>query len=242
MSKAATLSVILRRQRENCGFFNGVPFLHNPRSIPVGEGLTVRYCLSEDVFTWGAVCEGRTLDASFLKNGDPVPLAVLEATVLSKGSGRGLGISESCDLLSESLNKVVNDLSKTCVEDLLNVISVGGVLILNRLEVRSNCNHHGIGHRFFTALIKDINTHLPLSLYALHPFPLQYEYCEPNSDSQEYEVFWESFRGDVEKLSNYYCYEFGCKSVSPETGLLINTLPGWRLNIDRFGWSVEVLE
>jgi hypothetical protein len=177
-----------------------------------------------------------------VKRGDSVPLAVLEATVLSKGSGSGLGVSESCDLLNESLNKVVNDLSRTCVEDLLNVISEGGVLILNRLEVRANFNHLGMGRRLFISVAEHIKKQLTLSLYALHPFPLQYENCEPEPDSKDYEVFWESFRLDIEKLSNYYCYEFGCKSISPETGLLINSLPGWQLNIDRFGWSVELSE
>lgn len=242
MEMATALSVFLRRQREQCGFFNGIPLLHKPQSIPAGEGLTARYCLSDDIFSWGAVCEGRTLAAMLCKQGDPVPIAVLEGTVLSKGSGSGLGIFESCDLLSESLNKIVSDLSRTSVEDLLNVISAGGVLILNRLEVRSNFNHFGIGRRFFYVLTEHINKFLAMSLYALHPFPLQYEYCEPNAEGLEYEAFWDSFRIDVEKLSNYYCYEFGCKSISPETGLLINSLPGWRLNIDRFGWSVEVSE
>ncbi|WP_282366443.1 hypothetical protein [Pseudomonas sp. PS02290] len=242
MPKAPTLSAFLRRQREDCGFYNGVPFLHNAHSFPAGDGLTVRYCLSEDVFTWGAVCEGRALDALLVKNGDPVPIAVLEATVLSKGSGHGVGISESCDLLSESLNNIVSDLSRTSVQDLLSVLSDGGVLILNRLEVRSNLGRHGIGHRFFHSLTNHITGYIALTLYALHPFPLQYEYCEPTPDSQEYELFWESFCADVEKLTNYYCYEFGCKSVSPETRLLISALPGWQLNIDRFGWSVEVSE
>ncbi|MBX8556984.1 hypothetical protein K5D56_25545 [Pseudomonas cichorii] len=242
MSKATELSVMLRRQREECGFFNSVPFLSHACSIPASGGLTVRYCLSEDVFNWGAVCEGRKLDALLLDAGDPVPFAVMEATVLSKGGGHGLGISESCDLLSESLNKVVNELSRTSVEDLLSVISEGGVLILNRLEVRSKFNHLGLGRRLFFTLIEHVNKSLALSLFAFHPFPLQYEYCEPTPDSQDYELFWESFRIDVDKLSNYYCYEFGCKSVSPETNLLINSFSGWQLNIDRFGWSVEISE
>lgn len=66
-----------------------------------------------------------------------------------------------------------------------------------------------------------------MSLYALHPFPLQYEYCEPNAEGLEYEAFWDSFRVDVEKLSNYYCYEFGCKVSRLKLGCsLIRCLGG----------------
>lgn len=243
MAKPPELRGFMRRDRDESGFFNGIPLLHSAvRSVPVGEGLTARFCLSEDVFSSGSVCEGRALSALLCRPGDAVPVAVLDATVLSKGTGQGMGISDSCDLMSESLNKIVNDLSRTCVDDLLSVISSGGILVLNRLEVRTDFNHLGISRRFFHALTECVGKQLVLSLYALHPFPLQYEYCEPDSESPEYEAFWESFSVDLEKLTNFYCYEFGCKSVSPDTGLLICALPGWQLNLDRFGWTVVLSE
>lgn len=243
MAHPSALRVFQRRDRDESGFFNGFPLLHCAvQSVPVGEGLTGRFCLSEDVFCSGSVCEGRALTALLCRPGDAVPVAVLDATVLSKGTGRGMGISDSCDLLSESLSKIVNDLSRTCVDDLSWVLSSGGILVLNRLEVRSDLNHLGISQRFFNALTEWVNKRIELSLYALHPFPLQYEHCEPDTDSPEYDEFWESFRVDAEKLSNFYCYEFGCKSASPDTGLLINAFPGWQLNIDRFGWTVELSE
>ncbi|VVP30498.1 hypothetical protein [Pseudomonas fluorescens] len=233
----------MRRDRDESGFFNGIPFLQSAvQSVPVGEGLTARFFLSEDLFNSGSVCEGRALFALLCSPGDAVPVAVLDATVLSRGTGRGMGVSDSGDLLSESLNKVVNALSKTCVEDLLGVVSRGGILVLNRLEVRTDYNHLGIGLRFFTAITERVNNHFKLALYALHPFPLQYEYCEPDAESPEYEAFWESFRLDVEKLSNFYCYEFGCKSPSVDESLLINAFSGWQLNIDRFGWTVVLSE
>ncbi|WP_223508950.1 MULTISPECIES: hypothetical protein [unclassified Pseudomonas] len=243
MAKPSALRGFQRRDRDESGFFNGIPLLHCAvQSVPVGEGLTARYCLSEDVFSSGSVCEGRALSALLCRPGDAVPVAVLDATVLSKGTGRGMGISDSCDLLSEALNKIVNDLSRTCVDDLSCVVSSGGILILNRLEVRSDFNNLGVSHKFFNALTECVNKRVELSLYALHPFPLQYEYCEPDTESPEYDEFWESFRVDVEKLSNFYCYEFGCKSASPDTGLLISAFPGWQLNIDRFGWTVVLSE
>ena len=243
MAKPPALRGFLRRDRDESGFFNGIPSLHCAiQSIPVGEGLTARFCLSDDVFCSGSVCEGRKLSALLCRAGDAVPVAVLDATVLSKGTGRGMGVSDSCDLLSESLNKIVNDWSRTCVDDLSSMISNGGILVLNRVEVRSDFSHSGVSHRFFNAVTECVSKRVKLALYALHPFPLQYEYCEPDTESPEYEMFWESFRVDVEKLSNYYCYEFGCKSVSPETGILINALPGWQLNIDRFGWTVVLSE
>lgn len=239
MAKPPALRRFLRRDRDESGFFNGIPLLHRAiQSVPVAEGLTARFCISDDVFSHWSACEGRTLHALLCGPGDAVPFAVLDATVLSKGTGQGMGVADSCDLLSESLNKIVNDLSRTCIDDLLSVISSGGILILNRLEVRAEFNHLGISRRFFNAMTECINKQFGLSLYALHPFPLQYEHCEPDAESLEYEAFWESFRMDVEKLSNFYCYEFGCKSASPDTELLINALPGWRLNIDRYGWTV----
>ncbi|TCV51581.1 hypothetical protein [Pseudomonas sp. 460] len=243
MAKPPALRCSMRRDRDESGFFNGIPLLHSAvQSVPVGEGLTARFCLSEDVFSSGSVCEGRMLSALLCRPGDAVPVAVLDATVLSKGAGQGMGIADSCDLLSESLNKIVNDLSKTCVDDLLSVVSIGGILVLNRLEVRTDFNHLGVSRRFFNALTECVSKQLQLSLFALHPFPLQYEYCEPDVDSPEYETFWESFQVDVEKLSNFYCYEFGCKSASVDTGLLISPFPGWQLNIDRFGWTVVFSE
>ncbi|TPG88069.1 hypothetical protein EAH72_33620 [Pseudomonas caspiana] len=243
MAKPPALRCYMRRDRDESGFFNGIPFLHSAvQSVPVGEGLTVRFCLSEDAFNSGSVCEGRVLSALLCRPDDAVPVAVLDATVLSKGAGRGMGIADSCDLLSESLNKVVHDLSRTCVDDLLSVISSGGILVLNRLEVRTDFNHLGISRKFFHALTECVGKQLQLSLFALHPFPLQYEYCEPDVDNPEYVTFWESFRMDVEKLSNFYCCEFGCKSASADTGLLINEFPGWQLNIDRFGWTVVLSE
>jgi len=176
------------------------------------------------------------------KPGDAVPVAVLEATILSKGTGRGMGITDSCDLISESLNKIVNDLSSTSVDDFSSVVSNGGVFILNRLEVRFDSKHLGVSHRLFNAITESVNRHIGLCLYALQPFPLQYECCEPGSESPEYETFWAAFCLDLDKLANYYCYEFGCKSVSPNTGFLINTFYGWKLSIDRFGWSVFISE
>lgn len=239
MAKPPALCGFLRRDRDETGFFNGIPLLHRVvQSVPVWEGLTARFCLSDDVFNNRSACEGRTIQASLCGPGDAVPVAVLEATVLSKGTGRGMGVSDSCDLLSESLNKIVNELSRTCVDDLLSVISSGSILILNRLEVRAEFTHLGVGRRFFYAITEYVNKQLELSLYALHPFPLQYEHCEPDSESIEYDAFWESFRQDADKLSNFYCYDFGCKSASPDSELLINALRGWRLNIDRFGWTV----
>ncbi|MBC2692682.1 MULTISPECIES: hypothetical protein [Pseudomonas] len=239
MVKPQALRGFLRRDRDESGFFNGIPLLHGAvQSVSVGEGFIARFCLSEDVFCGGSVCEGRALSALLCRPGDAVPVAVLDATVLSRGTGRGMGISDSCDLLSESLNKIVSDLSSTSVDDLFCAVYNGGILFLNRLEVRSDCNHLGISHRFFNALTESVSQCVDLSLYALQPFPLQYGYCEPDTESPEYEAFWESYSSDVEKLSNFYCYEFGCKSASPGTGLLINAFPGWKLNIDRFGWSV----
>ncbi len=243
MATPQALPGFMRRDRDESGFFNGIPLLHSAvQSVPVGEGLTARFCLSEDVFNSGSACEGRALSALLCRPGDAVPVAVLDATVLSRGTGRGMGVSESCELLSESLNKVVNDLSKTCVEDLFGVVSSGGILVLNRLEVRTDYNHLGISHRFFTSITERVNKQFKLALYALHPFPLQYEYCEPDADSPEYDAFWESFRVDVEKISNFYCYEFDCKSASVDEGLLINAFSGWQLNIDRFGWTVVLSE
>ena len=239
MAKPTALRGFLRRDRDESGFFNGIPLLHCAvQSVLVGEGLIARFSLSEDVFCSGSVCEGRALSALLCRPGDAVPVAVLDATVLSRGAGRGMGISDSCDLLSESLNKIVNDLSRTSADDFSCAVSNGGILVLNRLEVRSDCNHLGISHSFFKALTESVSECVELSLYALQPFPLQYGYCEPDTESPEYDAFWESFSVDVEKLSNFYCYEFGCKSVSPDTGLLINAFPGWKLNIDRFGWTV----
>lgn len=239
MTKLPALDGYQRRDRDESGFFNGIPLLHfSVQSVRVEEGLTAQFCLSEDLFSGGSVCEGRALSALLCRPGDAVPVAVLDGTVLSRGTGRGMGISDSCDLVSESLNKIVNDLSRTCVDDLSWVVSNGGILVINRLEVRSDFNHLGISHRFFNALTESVNKRVELSLYTLHPFPLQYENCEPDVESSAYDCFWESFRVDVEKLTNFYCYEFLCKSVSPDTELLINTFPGWQLNIDRFGWTV----
>lgn len=243
MKKSSDLRDIPSRNRDESGFFNGIPLLNRAiQSVQVEEGLSARFCLSEDVFSSGSVCEARLLTALLCRPGDAVPVAVLEATILSKGTGLGMGIADACDLLSESLHKVVNDLSRTCVEDLLSVVSTGGVVVLNRLEVRTGFNHLGVSRKFFFALTAHIGRQIKLSLYAIHPFPLQYEYCEPDSESEEYEAFWESFRVDVEKLSNFYCYEFGCKSPSADTGLLINTFSGWQLNVDRFGWTVVLSE
>lgn len=79
MEMATALSVFCADNVSNAVFLTASPCYTKPQSIPAGEGLTARYCLSDDIFSWGAVCEGRTLAAMLCKQGDPVPIAVLEA-------------------------------------------------------------------------------------------------------------------------------------------------------------------
>ncbi len=243
MAKAPALRGYLIRDRDETGYYNGIPQLRGAvQSVPIGDGLSIRYCLSEDVFFGGSVCEARLLTALLCKPGDAFPVAVLEATILSKGTGRGMGIIDSCDLISESLHTIVNDLSTTSVDDFSSVLSNGGVFILDRLEVRFDSTRLGISQRLFTAITESVSRSIELCLYALKPFPLQYEYCDPGSESPEYETFWAAFCLDKEKLSNYYCYQFGCKSVSPYTRFLMSAFNGWKLSINRLGWSVFISE
>lgn len=231
------------RQLDEYGYFCGIPPLTGViETVTINDAFSLRYTLSDDVFQGESVCEGRNVLAWLCAANDETPVAVLEAVVLSRGQELGLAVPEACDQISEGLYNITAHLAKTCTIALADFLEQAGVIVVTRLEVRRDSRHHSRSLQFVDALCCRVNQKYPLALLVVQPFPLQYEHCEPDADSDNYDPFWSAFRDDVDKLSNFYSYVFNCSSVSQDSSLLFKALPGWLLRNDRYGWSISSSE
>ncbi|MNJ45064.1 hypothetical protein D3C77_401420 [compost metagenome] len=210
--------------------------------VQLASGYTVELSLSGDVFDGSAVCEGRLVTAWLRIQSETVPVAVLEAVLLSDGVGTNDCLADACDRISETLQYVIDELSRTCLDDFSTILNIGGAIIVSRLEVRKKFRSSALSQKLVDAVCIRILSQHRLALMALHPFPLQYENTAPEIGSRHYESYWQRFKSDREKLSSYYSYEFGCMSASHDSTLLIKPLDGYACVLGRAGWSITALE
>ncbi len=231
------------RSRIDTGFYSEIP-MHRGlvERMELAGDYSVELSLSGDVFDGFAVCEGRLVTAWLRLQSEAVPVAVLDAVLLSSGDGKRYSLADACDLVSEALQKAVQELVWTCRNDFSAVLEAGSVLFIRRLEVRDEFRSSQLSQNIVDAACVWLTSKCRLALLTLKPFPLQYENIEPVLGSRHYEAYCRGLREDLEKLSLYYSYHFGCLAASLESTLLIKPLNGHRCALSRAGWSFIAAE
>lgn len=231
------------RSRIDVGFYSEIPLHRGPvEHVPLAGGYTVELSLSGDEFDGSAVCEGRLVTAWLRCNSEAVPVAVLEAVLISDGVGSSLCLADACDRISEQLHSVINELTRTCQDDFAAIFNSGSVIVVSRLEVRNVLGASALSRKLVDAVCAFIQPQHRLALMAIKPFPLQYENTAPELGSRHYEAYWLKFKSAFEKLSTYYSYEFGFLSAAHDSTLLIKSFDGYSCSLGRAGWAVKVLE
>jgi len=222
------------------GFFSGIPLLQGQvASVELGDGLVLKHSVSSDLFNGAAICVGKAATAWLLADAEALPIAILEAVILSEGAGSDLGLHEACDLISETVQQTIIELGRTAAYDLSSTLEIGSIFIVKRLEVRNGFRSAGLSKLLVERVLIELSDRFRFALMALKPFPLQYQHAEPEIGSKEYVTFWNTFQDDVEKLSCFYSYEFGCVSASHDSDLLIKNLPGFVGGRNRNGWIIN---
>ena len=221
-------------------FFSGLPLLQGQVvSVALNDGFAIEFSVSSDLFHGAAICVGKTATAWLLAETETLPVAVLEAVILSEGVGAELSLPEACDLISEAVQQTIIELGRTSATDLSCVLEIGSLFIVKRLEVRSGFRSLGLSKLLVECILSELSSQFTFALMALKPFPLQYQHAEPEFGSSAYVEFWNKFQKDKEKLSSFYSYEFECVSASYDTDLLIKPLSGFVGGRNSSGWIVN---
>lgn len=225
------------------GFYSEIPMHRGVvERVELAGGYTVELSLSGDVFDGSAVCEGRLVTAWLLLKSEAVPVAILDGVLLSSGEGKRYSLTDACDLVSEAVQALVQELVRTCHQDFAAVLEAGSVFVITRLEVRDKFRSSELSQSIVDASCTWLRSKCRLALLTLQPFPLQYENTAPVLGSRHYEPYWRALSADLEKLSSYYSYHFDCIVASLESTLLIKPLSGYKCALSRAGWSFIAAE
>ena len=129
------------RSRIDTGFYSEIP-MHRGlvERMELAGDYSVELSLSGDVFDGFAVCEGRLVTAWLRLQSEAVPVAVLDAVLLSSGDGKRYSLADACDLVSEALQKAVQELVWTCRNDFSAVLEAGSVLFIRDAPINLSCS------------------------------------------------------------------------------------------------------
>lgn len=231
------------RSLNDQGFFHEVSAHQGPvQSLKVGRGLVVEYSFSNDLLDGAGACESRGVTAWLLLDGLSIPVGVLDATLLTAGEGLEFGLYDACDQVSEALQKLILELARTSRDDLPVVLGQGGFLVINRLEVRAAHRGAGLCKKLVQPICELAHSMFNARLLVLEPFPLQYENCEPDENSQWFSEYWKGLQIDIDRLSSFYSYEFGFMAAGADSTLLIKPLLGTHLSQRIDGWALSTTE
>lgn len=162
---------------------------------------------------------------------------------LLDGGGQELDDSElwyACDAMSASLARLASALIEATGSGVTDIFDLGPVLHFERLEVNEDLCGTGLGILLAQTVLAELAKRFKPSLLLLCPFPLQFENCAPDeeSDSKGQTRFKRALATNRRRLSRLYEREFGVVRLCKGGDYWAAALPGFRLMQSKPGWAV----
>lgn len=146
----------------------------------------------------------------------------------------------ACDALSGPLERLASGLIASSEVDLASIFELGPILHFERLEVRQDLRGSRIGVTLARSLIAELVNRFSPALLVLCPYPLQFEDCGPESESDATTQarYNKSFSANKHKLAILYEREFGVVRLRSDSDYWGVALSGFRFLHGSEGWVV----